>query len=101
MEEAIDKATESVRGGQHLAGPLGESGLFGDDVVEMISVAESANNLDDVLITIASTIESRVDRMLTTAIRLLEPLLLVTIAVVVGLVAAGLILPMTKMKTGF
>jgi general secretion pathway protein F/type IV pilus assembly protein PilC len=101
MEEAIDKATEAVRAGQHLAKPLEESALFGDDVVEMISVAESANNLDDVLITIAGTIEGRVDRMLTTAVRLLEPLLLVTIALVVACVAAGLVLPMTRMKAGF
>ena len=101
MEEAIDNATEAVRAGQPLAGPLSESGLFGDEVIEMISVGESANNLDEVLSNIAGTIESRVDRMLGTAIRLLEPLLLVSIALVVAFVAAGLILPMTKMEAGF
>jgi len=101
MEEAVDKATDAVRAGQQLAGPLEESGLFGDDVIEMISVAESANNLDEVLITIAGTIDGRVDRLLSTAIRLLEPLVLVTIALAVFVVAAGLILPMTKMNAGF
>jgi general secretion pathway protein F/type IV pilus assembly protein PilC len=101
MEEAIDRATESVRAGQALSGPLAESGLFEDEVIEMISVGESANNLDEVLVTIAGTIEGRVDRMLTTAIRLLEPVLLICIAVVVATVAAGLILPMTRMKAGF
>ncbi len=101
MEEAIDKATESVRSGQTLAAPLGESRLFADDVIEMISVAESANNLDEVLVTIAETIETRVDRMLTTVVRLIEPLLLLMIAGVVVLVAAGLVLPMTKLKAGF
>jgi type II secretory pathway component PulF len=101
MEEAVDKATESVRAGQQLAGPLEESGLFSDDVIEMIAVAESANNLDEVLITIAATIEGRVDRLLSNVIRLLEPVLLVTIALGVVVVAAGLILPMTQMKSGF
>ncbi len=101
MEEAIDAATEAVRAGQSLSGPLGTSGLFSDDVIEMISVAESANNLDEVLITIAGTIDSRVDRMLTTVIRLVEPLMLLVIALVVAIVAAGLILPMTKLKAGF
>jgi general secretion pathway protein F/type IV pilus assembly protein PilC len=101
MEEAIGRASEAVRAGQPLAGPLAESGLFGDEVIEMISVAESANNLDEVLSTIAGTIDDRVDRMLTTAIRLLEPLLIVAIAIVVAVVAAGLILPMTKMNAGF
>jgi general secretion pathway protein F/type IV pilus assembly protein PilC len=101
MEDAIGRASEAVRAGQPLAGPLAESRLFGDDVIEMISVAESANNLDEVLSTIAGTIDDRVDRMLTTAIRLLEPLLIVAIAIVVAVVAAGLILPMTKMNAGF
>jgi general secretion pathway protein F/type IV pilus assembly protein PilC len=100
MEEAIEKATEAVRAGQPLAGPLGESGLFADDVLEMISVGESANNLDEVLTAIAATIETRVDRMLSAAVRLLEPIMLVAIALVVATVAAGLILPMTRMKAG-
>lgn len=100
MEAAVDRATEAVRAGQPLAGPLGESGLFGDDVVEMISVAESANNLDEVLTTIAETIEKRVDRLLSTMIRLVEPLLLVGIALVIAVLAAGLILPMTQMRAG-
>jgi general secretion pathway protein F/type IV pilus assembly protein PilC len=101
MEEAIDRATESVRAGQQLAPPLAESGLFGDEVVEMISVGESANNLDEVLTNVSATIEGNIDRMLTTAIRLLEPVLLLAIALVVAVVAAGLILPMTQMKAGF
>jgi type II secretory pathway component PulF len=100
MEEAIEKATEAVRAGQPLAGPLAESGLFADDVLEMIAVGESANNLDEVLTTIAATIETRVDRMLSAAVRLLEPIMLVAIALVVATVAAGLILPMTRLKAG-
>lgn len=100
LEEAIDRATEAVRAGQPLAPPLAESGLFADDVVEMISVAESANNLDSVLLTIADTIDARVDRLLTTAVRLIEPLMLVAVAGVVAVVAAALILPMTQFKAG-
>jgi general secretion pathway protein F len=100
LEEAIDGATEAVRAGQPLAGPLAESGLFADDVVEMISVAESANNLDSVLLTIADTIDGRVDRLLTTAVRLIEPLLLLAVAGVVAVVAVALILPMTQLKAG-
>ncbi len=98
MEEAIESATESVRSGDALAGPLGESGLFSEDVIEMIAVAESANNLDDVLITIAETIETQVDRLLNTLVRLIEPAFLLAIALVVGIVAIGLILPMLQMS---
>ena len=60
----------------------------------MISVAESANNLGDVLVTIADTIERRIDRLLDTAVRLIEPAFLLVIAVMVAIVAIGLILSM-------
>jgi len=93
----IDGAIERVRSGGHLAEPLRDSGLFDDDVIEMISIGETANNLDEVLLKIAVTMERRLDRLLTIAVRLIEPLLLVMIAGVVGIVAAGLLLPMSKL----
>lgn len=98
MEETIERATEAVRAGEKLADPLAEGGMFEEDVVEMISVAESANNLDTVLITIAETIERRVDRLLGAAVKLIEPLLIVAMACVIAFVAAGLILPMVELS---
>lgn len=98
LEEAIDEAISAVRAGESLATPLAASGLFTDDVVEMISVAESSNNLDNVLQTIADTIESRIERLLTAVVKLIEPLLLMVLALVIVIVAAGLILPMTQMS---
>ena len=57
LMEAIDRATEEVGAGATLASPLDQSGLFGDDVVEMIEVGEAANTLPDVLVGIARTEE--------------------------------------------
>lgn len=100
MEEAIEAASDSVKQGQHLAPPLQQSGLFADDIVEMISVGESANNLDSVLIAVAETLEQRLDRQLTAAVKLIEPILLMVLAAVVGLVALSLVLPMTQLAGG-
>jgi general secretion pathway protein F/type IV pilus assembly protein PilC len=100
MAKAVDEAIESVRGGGTITDPLSESGLFDQDVVEMISVAETANNLGEVLVTIADTIDKRVDRLLTTSVRLLEPLLLVAIALAVAVVAMALLLPMAELSSG-
>jgi general secretion pathway protein F len=98
MEETIERATEAVRAGDKLAEQLADGGLFDEDVVEMISVAESANNLDEVLLTIAETIERRVERLLSAAVTLIEPLLIVAMACVIAFVAAGLILPMVELS---
>jgi len=86
-----------VRQGKSLAEPLLASGLVGEDVIEMIRVGEAANNLDEVLIKVGETVEARLDRMLGVAVKLIEPLMLLALALTVGTVAAGLILPMTQM----
>lgn len=99
MEDAIDNAIEAVRAGEPLAGPLAASGLFADDVVEMISVGEAAGNVDQVLLTIAETLEGRVDRLLSGAVKLIEPLMLAFLAIGIALVAIALILPMTQMTS--
>lgn len=98
MEEAIDRAVESVRSGEPLATPLAQSGMFEEDVVEMIAVGEAAGNVDEVMLGIAETIETRIGRMLDTAVRLIEPIMLLSIALVVVLVAVALLLPMLKMS---
>lgn len=98
LKEAVARAAEAVRSGEPLAGPLGVSGLFDEDVVEMIAVGESANNLADVLETIAQTIETRVERLLSTAVALVGPMMLLGLAVVVAFVAIGLILPMLELS---
>lgn len=98
LEDAIDRASESVRAGEPLAEPLRRSGLFDEDVVEMIAVGEAAGNVDEVLLRTADTLEARVDRLLAVAVRLIEPVVLAAIALVIGLVAAGLILPMVRLS---
>lgn len=100
MERAVDKASDAVRAGEPLAAPLGQSGLFDDDVVEMITVGEQANNLDAVLVKVGDTLEARLDRQVGVAVRLVEPLLLVLLAAVIGAVAAALLLPMSKLSGG-
>jgi general secretion pathway protein F len=98
LAEAVDEAAEAVRAGESLAEPLAKSGLFGDDVIEMIAVGESANNLSEVLVTIAETIEKRVDRMLNIFMRLIEPILLLGLAGVVMFIFIALIVPMMRMS---
>jgi len=99
LAEAIDRSAEAVRAGETLAQPLQQSGLFSDDVIEMISVGESSNNLPQVLVTIAETIEKRTDRMLGVFIRLMEPALLLGLAGVVLFIFVALIVPMMRMSS--
>lgn len=98
LAEAVDRAAEAVRAGESLARPLASSGLFGEDVVEMIAVGESANNLPEVLNTVAQTIEKRIDRMLTLFVRLMEPCLLLFLGGMVAFIFLALVIPMMKLS---
>ncbi len=98
LTDAISKASEAVRSGETLAAPLAESGMLSEDMIEMISVGESANNLPAVLITLADTIEKRVDRLLTALVRLMEPALLLMMAGMVLFIFVALIVPMLRMS---
>lgn len=98
LEAAIEDASEQVGAGEPLASSLGNSGLFSDDVIEMLTVGEEAGNLDKVLIRIADTVEVRIERLLSNLIRLVEPLLIAAIAAVVFVIAVALILPLTQLS---
>jgi general secretion pathway protein F/type IV pilus assembly protein PilC len=97
LTDAIAKASENISSGQSLAAPLASSGYFPRVVVEMIAVAEESNTLDRVLVEIADGLEKRTFRRLDLAVRLIEPLMLLVMAVVVLLVVIALLLPIIKM----
>ncbi len=99
LSTAVRDAAENISAGESLAGPLGASGHFPVTVVEMIAVAEEANQLDTVLVTIAEGLERRTWRQLELFVRLLEPLMLLILAGVVLLVVMALLLPVMKMST--
>lgn len=94
---AIEKATENVTSGESLSKPLGKSGHFPLEVTEMISVAEESNTLDTVLITISDQLEKQTMRRLDVAVKLIEPLMLLVMAIVVLFVVVALLLPIMKM----
>ncbi len=96
LRQAIEQAAEQVGQGRSLAAPLGASGQFPEDVVEMIAVGEEANNLEQVLVNIAETIERRTARLLDALVRLLEPLLLIAVAGMVLFVVIALLGPILQ-----
>jgi len=98
LTNAIDHAAENVTAGNSLAQPFGACEHFPRDVVEMVAVGEESNNLEKVLIDIADGLEKRTSRQLELFVRLLEPMMLLVMAVLTLIVVAGLLLPVFKMS---
>jgi general secretion pathway protein F/type IV pilus assembly protein PilC len=98
LSKAVREAAENISAGEALASPLASSGQFPADVVEMIAVGEQSNNLENVLPHIADVLERDTWRRLDLFVRLLEPLMLVLLAVVVLVVVLALLVPVLKMS---
>ena len=99
LSQSIADATENIRSGESLASPLRASGHFPITVVEMISVAEESNALDTVLPEIADSLEKRTFRRLDLFVRLLEPVMLLVMAILVLGVVLALLVPVLKSST--
>ncbi len=99
LSEAIGNAADNVSGGKSLAIPLRASGQFSREIVEMISIGEEANNLENVLIGIADSTEKYTSRKIDVVVRMLEPVMLLVMATIVTFVIAALLLPILNMST--
>jgi general secretion pathway protein F/type IV pilus assembly protein PilC len=99
LADLIAQAAENVREGKPLTEPLREGGLFPDQILAMIAVAEESNRLDKVLVNISDTVERRTNRQVDQAVRLVEPLILCAVAVAIGFLALGLLLPIFTMAS--
>jgi len=95
----IDEALENVRAGEPLTAPLKAGGLFPEQVIAMISVAEESNQLQKVLLQIAETVERRTNQQVDQAVRLIEPVILCLVAAGIGFLALGLLLPIFTMAS--
>jgi general secretion pathway protein F/type IV pilus assembly protein PilC len=65
----------------------------------MVTVAEESNTLERVLLDIADSTERRTSQQLELFVRLLEPMMLLVMAVLVGFIVAALLLPIMKMSS--
>jgi type IV pilus assembly protein PilC len=93
MLNAINAAAERVREGQGLAKSLEEQKLFPDLAVEMLEVGESTGALPAMLGSVAEFYEEDVQTALGAAMALIEPLILIVMAVFVGGVLISLYMP--------
>ena len=96
LSGAINEASDFISAGKTLAEPLRASGEFPEEAVEIIAVAEEANNLEKVLVDIAESMERRTYRYLELFVRLLEPAMLLVMAMLVLFVMLGLLLPVLQ-----
>ena len=93
VELAVLEAKISISGGQTLAEPLDETGIFPPMVIHMISIGEATGALDSMLGKIADFYDDEVDVAVDTLTALIEPAMIVILGVIVGGLVVSMYLP--------
>ena len=96
MQRSVRMVHASIREGAGIAGPMGESGMFDDIVVNMVDVGEQTGELDRMLAKIADRYENDIDRSVEVTFKVIEPILLVVMAIVVGFIVYALFSPLLQ-----
>lgn len=97
MAVAVEKVRGSIREGEGIAKPLGDSGVFDDMVISMIEVGEETGELDKMLMKVADTYEADVDVLVGSLTSILEPLIIVTLGGAVGFIVISLFMPLLSL----
>ncbi|HNQ89855.1 MAG TPA: type II secretion system F family protein [Verrucomicrobiota bacterium] len=94
VSDAVGKIHESVKEGETITAPLESSNVFPPMVVSMVDVGEQTGALPEMLMKIADTFEEEVDNAVSAMTSLLEPIMIVFLAVIVGSIVIALFLPL-------
>lgn len=97
-EEAVAQARSSILGGGELAAALKESSLFPGYALQIVAIGEKTGSLAESFEDVALSEEESLETLLDRALTLLEPIIIVIMAVVVGFIVASVLLPILAMS---
>ena len=97
IKEAIAKTREAVTDGKTLAQPLGQSKLFPQLMVDLVRIGEETGDVPGALNNVADTYEGELQIGLRVMMQLIEPALIITIAVLVAFLMLSIFLPLFKL----
>src|SRR5207248_9436889 len=97
---AISQVHDSVKEGESIVLPLETSGAFPPMVISMIDVGEETGQLPEMLLKIAEVYDDEVDNSVAALTSLLEPIMIVFLALVVGTIVIALFMPLISIISG-
>jgi type IV pilus assembly protein PilC len=100
IASAISQVHDSVKEGESIVQPLEASGAFPPMVISMIDVGEETGQLPDMLLKIADVYDDEVDNSVAALTAMLEPIMIVFLAVVVGTIVIALFMPLISIISG-
>ncbi len=100
MHSAVKQARERILSGADIATPLRDSGVIDPAIAHMVAVGEKSGELETMLKTISDNLESSSDIVIERLSAAMEPVIIVVMAVVVGIIAYATLLPIIRFSAG-
>jgi type II secretory pathway component PulF len=97
LKEAIAKTREAVTDGKTLAQPLAHSKVFPQLMVDLVRIGEETGDVPGSLNNLADTYESELQIGLRVMTQLIEPLLIIVMALIVGFLLVSILLPLFRL----
>ena len=98
FEEALQNAAREVKNGRSLAAVVEKDDLFPGIVSQMLAVGEETGQTDTVLLKVAEFFEDEVDLSIDSVSSIIEPVMIIIMGSMVGLIAASVMLPIAQLS---
>ena len=98
ISDVIDNAMDEIQAGKSLATPLSRSTWFPPMAIQMIAVGEQSGELEKMLNKIADIYEREAESQITVMTSMLEPIMILVMALVVGFMLISILLPIFEMN---
>lgn len=97
VQSGIDESLERIKKGEGVSGPLSKLELFPPMLLSMIRIGEETGSLESMLETSATFYDEEVDNAIDNMIQLINPVILLFMALVVGTIVVAIVMPMFEM----
>lgn len=99
IAKAIEEARENIREGESISEPLKRSGHFPSVVTHMIAIGEKSGDLEEMLLRVSDAYDNEVETAMTRMTSLIEPVIIILMGLVVGIIVIAILLPIMEMST--
>ncbi|MBW8015250.1 MAG: type II secretion system F family protein [Planctomycetes bacterium] len=100
MNKAVKKARERILSGSDIATPLRDSGVIDPTLAHMVTVGEKSGELEKMLKDISDNLESSSDLVIERISAAIEPLIILFMSIVIGIIAYAMLVPIIRFSAG-
>ena len=100
MKRAIQQSRERILAGADIATPLRDSGVIDPAIAHMVAVGEKSGELEKMLKSISDNLEASTDIVIERLSATVEPLIIIIMATIIGIIAYATILPILEVSAG-